>query len=534
MSNSTQFSSRFSYAAIALLLLVALASLAWVYKVRLEDFHSYHNSFATGASAEIASQFSDLLRERQRQVELFAEDHQVLLEQMVRDPDNTRRHEEITGRLRRTFPDHFAFVLTNPRGEPYWADFDNYVGDVCVQDIQRYAEGGRNRIRIHPNPVEYHYDVMAHWHAAEKEERILMVSFKPDQLVQKLRAVKVPGHNFMLVLVDGSKLIEVTDQGARTVLKRTDFRLTAAEQARIVHRRDIPDSRWQLVDLFEPGFVEGYRRELLADMAVFLLVLLGVASASVLLIRREELGRRRAEEAREELLATVTHELRTPLTSLVGSLGLLSSGTLGTLPDKVQELINIMNRSAEGLRRLIDDLLDARRIEAGNLRLELRPIELCSLVDEAMLRNASYAKGLNVRFERGDRRTPVWVFADPIRLQQVMANLLSNAAKFAPAGSAVTVAVERRENDRVRVSVSDRGPGIREEFRSRIFQRYAQDAAAANKTVSSTGLGLCIVKTLMEMHGGTVGFDSKAGEGSTFFFELPEMAAPTGDLPKSL
>jgi signal transduction histidine kinase len=343
-------------------------------------------------------------------------------------PRNTRLHEEITGRLRRTFPDHFAFVLTNPRGEPYWADFDGYVGDVCVQDIQKFAAAGSNQVRIHPNPVEYHYDVMARWHSAEKQERILMVSFKPDQLVQKLRAVKVPGHNFMLVLADGATLIEVTDQGARTVLKREDFRLTAAEQARIVHRRDIPDSRWQLVDLFEAGFIEGHRRELLADMAVFLLVLLGVAAASVALIRREELGRRRAEAAREELIATVTHELRTPLTSLVGSLGLLSSGTLGVLPVKAQELMNIMNRSAEGLRRLIDDLLDARRIESGNLRLELRPVELGALVDEAMLRNAAYARGLNVRFERSDRSAPVWVSADPIRLQQVMTNLLSNAA----------------------------------------------------------------------------------------------------------
>lgn len=528
MSKPAPVSSRGSFAAIALLLIAALASLAWVYKVRLADFHSYHSNFAAGASAEIASQFSALLRERQRQVGLFSEDHQGLLERMVRDPENVRLHEEISRRLRRSFPDHFAFVIANQFGEPYWKDFDGYVGEVCVQDIQKFAHAGRNAIRLHPNPVEYHYDVMAHWSSSDKLERILMVSFKPDQLVEKLRAVKVPGHDFMLIRAQGSHLIEVTAKGARTALDRTDFRLTADELARLVHRRDVPGSDWQLVDVFEPGFVENHRRELLADISVFMLVFLGVATVSVLLIRRQELARRSAEQAREEMISTVTHELRTPLTSLVGSLGLLANGALGNLPEKAQELINVMNRSAEGLRRLIDDLLDVRRIEAGNLRLEMQTIELGALVDEALLRNMVYAKGLDVRFERIPQDAPVWVSVDPLRLHQVMANLLSNAAKYAPTGSAVTVAVKSLNGGLVRVSVSDCGPGISDAFRSRIFRRFSQDAAAASKGMSSSGLGLCIVKTLMEMQGGAVGFDSTHGEGSSFHFDLPVVPPPSG------
>ncbi|HEX5637095.1 MAG TPA: hypothetical protein VFY78_08425, partial [Gammaproteobacteria bacterium] len=315
MINLSKIRSRYSYIAIALLLLVAIASLLWVYRLRLAEFHSYHHNFATGASGEVSNQFSFLLHERQRQVALFAEDHQPLLEQLVHDPENTDLHDQVNRRLLRSFPDYFAFVLTTPQGDPYWADFDGYIGDICVQDIQKFANTNINRVRIHPNPIEYHYDVMARWTTNKKQERILMVSFKPDQLVQTLRTVKVPGHSLVLLQTEIANLIEITDQGSRTTLKRDDFHLTDDELSRIVHRQDIPDSRWQLVDMFEAGFVEKYRRELFTDMALFLVAFLGVAAASTLLIRREEQARQRAETAREEMIATVTHELRTPLTS---------------------------------------------------------------------------------------------------------------------------------------------------------------------------------------------------------------------------
>lgn len=516
----------YSFAAVALLLALAIGSLGWVYQLRLGEFHRYHRNFAAGTTAEIVSQVTYVLSERQRQVVLFAEDHRPLLERLVHDPENVRLHEEVGRQLRRSFPDYFAFLLTNPRGEPYWVDFDGYVGDICVEDIQTFAERGYNHARIHPNPVEYHYDVMAHWQAGTGRGRILMVSFKPDELVQKLRAVRVPGHDLYMLLADGSNLIEVTAQGPRTVLDRDDYRMTAAEAGRTVHRQIIEGTRWELADLYEPGFVAAYRHELLADIGVFLLVFLAVAAVSILLIRREEQARRRAEEAREDLMAAVTHELRTPLTSIVGSLGLLASGALGALPDRARELVDIMNRGTERLRRQIDDLLDARRIETGRLRLEPKPLDLSALVNDALAQNTGYAERLHVQFDRLDSIGPVWVAADPVRMQQIMANLLSNAAKFSPAESKVDVRLELPRPGWVRVSVSDQGPGIREEFKSQVFSRYAQDGSVRVSPVAGTGLGLSIVKTLIEMHDGRVGFDSQVGSGSMFYFELPAIAAP--------
>jgi signal transduction histidine kinase len=517
---------RLSYLAIGLMLLLACATLLWVVRARMTEFSEYHRNYAVGAVGEAASQIGWLLEERQRQVALFAEDHRDLLERLAAQPENDALHRQLAQRLRRSFPDYFAFVLSRASGEPYWFDFDGYVGEICVTDIKAFAGTRVNRARIHPNPVEYHYDVMARTQSAGRPERILMVSFKPDQLVQKLRAVKVPGHELMLVLTGESNLIEVTQQGARTVLGRDDYRLTQEETGRIVHRQDIVGSHWQLMDFFEPEFVVNHRRDLLFDMTTFLAVFLGVAGVAVWLIGREEAARKHAEAAREDLMAAITHELRTPITSITGSLGLLASGALGALPDKARDLVEIMNRGAVRLRRLVDDMLDARRIATGKLQLKMEALEVSALVNESLLQNAAYADSLGVRFVRLDALEPTWVMADHVRFEQVMANLLSNAAKYSPRDGTVEVQAAITRPGWVRVSVTDHGPGIREEFKKKLFQQYAQDELAPPVAIPGTGLGLHIVKMLITQHGGMVGLDSADGGGSVFYFELPVCSPP--------
>jgi len=517
---------RHSYLSIGLMLVLACAALLWVVRDRMTDFSAYHHTFAVGAVGEAASQIAWLLEDRQRRVNLFAEDHRELLERLAAQPENDALHQQMVLRLRRAFPDYFAYVLARASGEPFWTDFDGYIGEICVDDIKSFAESGKNRARIHPNPIEYHFDVMARWQTSGRPARILMVSFKPDRLTQRLRAVKVPGHELMLVLSGESILIEVTQQGARTVLSRDDYRLNEEEKERILHRQDIAGSRWQLVDSYEPGFVAAHRRSLLFDMAKFMAVFLGVAGVSVWLIRREEIARKRAEEAREDLMAAVTHELRTPITSITASLGLLASGALGAFPDKARDLVEIMNRGAVRLRRLVDDMLDARRIESGRLQLKLEALELSALVKESLLQNAAYAETLGVSFMRHDTLEPTWVMADHVRLEQIMANLLSNAAKYSPQGGTVEVLVSTPRPGWVRVSVTDHGPGIREEFRKQLFQQYAQDDQSKPVDIPGTGLGLHIVKMLVTQHGGTVGVDNAAGGGSVFYFELPACPSP--------
>jgi PAS domain S-box-containing protein len=231
-----------------------------------------------------------------------------------------------------------------------------------------------------------------------------------------------------------------------------------------------------------------------------------------------------AERMKKEFTSTLSHELRTPLTSIIGSLQLINSGVLGDMTQDIGELTAVAERNGTRLLDLINDLLDIEKIESGKLTLAPEVFGLSELVREALVLNKAFAERFKVRFElQGELRgSPPGhaVHADRKRLLQVMTNLLSNAAKFSPDGGTVEVTVEERGPD-LRVGVHDRGPGIPEAFRSRIFGRFAQADSTTSRQKSGTGLGLAISKRLVEMMQGRIGFENRDGGGSTFWFELP-------------
>jgi signal transduction histidine kinase len=231
----------------------------------------------------------------------------------------------------------------------------------------------------------------------------------------------------------------------------------------------------------------------------------------------------RADRLKSEFISTVSHELRTPLTSIRGSLGLLSGGVLGALSGKIAELVGIAYRNTDRLQRLINDILEVEKLDSGKLSLDLDVHSLRSLIEQAVEANAGYAQNCNVEFAVQQPLPEAPVRVDPHRLLQVMANLLSNAAKFSPAGAAVEVSVKVGEG-RARVAVKDRGPGIPVEFQPRIFQRFAQAKGSDTGVRGGTGLGLAISKALVERMGGRIDFETAPGAGTLFFFDLPLVA----------
>jgi PAS domain S-box-containing protein len=229
---------------------------------------------------------------------------------------------------------------------------------------------------------------------------------------------------------------------------------------------------------------------------------------------------KRIDRLKSEFVSTVSHELRTPLTSIRGSLGLVSGGVAGTLPDAAMKLIGIATNNCERLIRLINDILDIEKIESGKMRLDLQPMALLPLLTQAIAANEGYglANQVSLTLQCDEPDLEVRVEAD--RLTQVLTNLLSNALKFSPPGGAVEVQVTKAGLG-VRVEVRDHGPGIPEEFRNRIFQKFSQADSSDTRQKGGTGLGLNISRALVERMGGSIGFTSRLGEGTTFFFELP-------------
>ena len=229
----------------------------------------------------------------------------------------------------------------------------------------------------------------------------------------------------------------------------------------------------------------------------------------------------RIERLKNEFIARVSHELRTPLTSIHGSLNLAVEGRLGELSPDARRFLEIAYRNSGRVVRLVNEILDLQKVESGEIDLELGPVELAPLLEDAIEANHAHAARFDVRIALEGDPPAVTVLADPDRLLQVLANLLGNAARFSPRGETVSVRAARIPG-RVRVSVSDRGPGIPEEFRSRVFEKFAQaDSSPAGRREGS-GLGLSISKAIVERIGGRIGFESRVGHGTTFHLDLTE------------
>jgi PAS domain S-box-containing protein len=231
-----------------------------------------------------------------------------------------------------------------------------------------------------------------------------------------------------------------------------------------------------------------------------------------------------AERMKKEFTSTLSHELRTPLTSIIGSLQLINSGVMGEVDNEIGELTMVAERNGQRLLDLINDILDIEKIESGKLHLAPEVMPVDELVREAMVLNKAFGERFKVRFQSHGDAPARKVHADRKRLLQVMTNLLSNAAKFSPEGAVVDITTEDA-GGAVRVAVHDRGSGIPEAFRGRIFGRFTQSDSTATRQKGGTGLGLAICKRLVEVMHGRIGFDDRPGGGTTFWFELPRHAA---------
>lgn len=239
-------------------------------------------------------------------------------------------------------------------------------------------------------------------------------------------------------------------------------------------------------------------------------------------ITRDITDKKQAEKLKAEFISTVSHELRTPLTSIKGSLGLIRSGAIGELPGKLKPMFDIAYNNSDRVIRLINDILDIEKISAGKMDFMMETINLRTLLEQAIDANKGYGLEHQVHYVITQSHDNAFIKGDPHRLMQVMANLMSNAAKFSPPNATVAMALTPIENG-FRISVSDRGPGISKEFQSRLFERFVQADSSDTRQKGGSGLGLSICKAIVESHGGTIGLQTEPGAGSTFHVDFPSL-----------
>lgn len=240
--------------------------------------------------------------------------------------------------------------------------------------------------------------------------------------------------------------------------------------------------------------------------------------------------RKQVERMQTEFISTVSHELRTPLTSIGGSLSLIVGGAAGEINDRAKRLLEIASTNTQRLIRLVNDILDIERLQSGRMAFQFAEIPVDDVLSQVVAANRGFADSFGVQIRQVATMPGAVVRADTDRLNQAITNLVSNAVKFSPRGATVDVGAIKTLTG-IRISVRDRGPGIPEAFRARMFERFSQADATDTRQKGGSGLGLSIAREIVQRHNGVITFESQTGRGTVFHIDLKAAVAEEEQLP---
>ncbi|WP_339106670.1 sensor histidine kinase [Roseovarius rhodophyticola] len=259
----------------------------------------------------------------------------------------------------------------------------------------------------------------------------------------------------------------------------------------------------------------------LIDCSIVFLKLYRKNLAHLNKLHKEHERTKAAYKIKSQFVSTVSHELRTPLTSIKVSLDLLNTGALGPIPANMQTIVETAGKNSDRLSRLIDDVLDLQKLEAGEMTYRMEVLNVQVFLTDAVEGNAGFADMHRVTLmPEFDEKPWLFVEADEMRLMQVLSNVISNAVKFSNQGDIVTVGCMTLDS-RVRIYVQDRGKGIPQGSEEKVFGRFSQIDSSDRRQVGGTGLGMNISREIVEHFKGTLTYESSEGQGTTFFIDLP-------------
>ncbi|MBC8339077.1 MAG: PAS-domain containing protein [Rhodospirillales bacterium] len=408
-------------------------------------------------------------------------------------------------RFKRTGPDGESWISTS--GEPFYDDNGAFAGYRGVardisNEIALSQEAKHSRSRLQ-DALEIIDEGFVFYDA---EDRLVTCNEKYRDYYPKSRDLIVPGARFEDIIREGAKRGEYAEAEGR-IDGWVSERMAIHNEGNTFVEQKLADGRWlRIAERRTPdGGIAGFRVDITE-------------------LKTARHGAEKASHAKSEFLATMSHELRTPLTSIQGSLGLIKSLFSESISDQGAELLEIASRNGEAMLTLVNELLDYEKIISGALHIETTPHDIGVLTAKVVKDNQGYANTHSVRFTFETPSTPVIANVQEHRFEQVLRNLLSNAAKFSPPGSKVKISVDLHDGQAV-VTVADKGSGIPDDFKDIIFDQFTQADSSATREKKGTGLGLPISKALTEGMGGTLDFETHPGEGSIFFIRFPKTEA---------
>jgi len=401
---------------------------------------------------------------------------------------------------------------------------DRYLGRAPSADFlirSRNALEGSGRTRLLEGTPAY-----SAWSRSQRTGWTIGVGLPAEPIVGPVRrsftalllaGVCMLGAALMLALILGRDIVRGQTAAAAAARALARGERPAFFESRIVETRDLADGLREAGVILEQRQRERDEAQAEADRH------------RAALLDREKSARRNAEalnRAKDEFIATVSHELRTPLNAIFGWVSLLRTGALDEA--RRAHALDVIERNTRAQAQLVEDLLDMSRVIQGNVRLGMEPLDLAVVLDSAMESLKPTADARQITVVSTAPHGLAFVSGDQSRLQQVVWNLLSNALKFTPPGGRIDASVATADLDAV-VRVSDSGEGIATDFLPHVFDRFRQENAEVTRTHSGLGLGLSLVRHLVELHGGTIAAASDGkGKGATFTIRLPLLGAAAG------
>lgn len=368
-------------------------------------------------------------------------------------------------------------------------------------------------------------------------------TFKLQQSNSQLEAILSAASDFSIIATDQFGMVSYFSAGAEKLTGYAATELVQQQSAAILHlnteiearaaelsakyQQPIAGFKVFVIEAEHKGsesrewhYVRKDSQQVLVSLTVSAIKNAQGQTTGYLGIAKDISERHHNEKIKNDFISTVSHELRTPLTSIYGSLKLINSGVLAELPPKVSKLLQVAEVNSQRLALLINDLLDIEKLLAGKMQLELKNQAMAPIIVEAIQAISSYAEQYQIKIDANLPNESLYANVDAARLIQVIQNLLSNAIKFSATQNMVKVNLLQEQNN-VKLEVIDQGVGIKDEFKSQIFERFTQSDAASTRKYGGTGLGLAISKELTIHMGGEIGFVSELGTGTTFWLRFP-------------